>query len=123
MATVSVQLPFPPSVNNLFRTFIRPGQKFGRRVPTPKYNQWKGIAGLALRQQAPRSITGPITISFIFQRPDRRKRDIFNLVKALEDLLVTHKVIEDDSLVEDGHVTWGKVNGGGVRIEIDPFSP
>ena len=48
-------------------------------------------------------------------RPDRRRRDIDNIGKALLDLLVAHQVIEEDSRVVsldsiwDDNVTAGRV--------------
>jgi Holliday junction resolvase RusA-like endonuclease len=41
-------------------------------------------------------------------RPDKRKRDIGNLEKAISDILQASNVIVDDCLCEDLHMKWVK---------------
>jgi Holliday junction resolvase RusA-like endonuclease len=43
-----------------------------------------------------------------------------NLIKAAEDLLVTHDVIEDDSLCQEIHMAWSR-SVTGCRVEITPI--
>lgn len=95
-------LPFPPSVNNLFANRPR-----GGRYPTKAYRDWQTEAGwhLAMRRDR-RVLPGPYHILFEVGRPDRRKRDLSNLWKAPEDLLVKHGVIEDDSQVATLQFKW-----------------
>lgn len=104
-------IPFPPSVNGLFA-----GKK--RRFTSGAYKAWQEEAGKTLQLQSPLpAFSGPVSLTFRFGRPDKRRRDLFNLVKAPEDLLVKHGVIEDDSLVERGTVEWAEdVNGCLIEI-------
>ena len=113
-AYACILLPFPPTVNNLFVNSRRTGGRF----PSKSYTAWQAEAALALAQQNYPAMKGPVSIVFTFGRPDRRRRDVFNYVKAPEDLLVKHGVIEDDSLVEHGVVQWSE-HVIGVRIEIE----
>lgn len=55
-------------------------------------------------------IEGSYKAVFHFVRPDKRKRDLDNLLKAAMDVLVTAKVIEDDNLCEWLEARW--VNDG-----------
>ena len=49
--------------------------------------------------------------------PSKRKRDLSNLIKCSEDLLVDHGVIDDDSLVQDLRVYWAD-GVAGARVTI-----
>ena len=112
--TTVIMLPFPPSVNHLYA-----GKS--RRYVSKAYEAWIAEARFVLNGQTPLpQITGPVNLSFHFGRPDKRKRDVFNYVKAPEDFLVANKIIEDDSLVEKGTVEWAP-NVCGVVIEITPY--
>ena len=45
-----------------------------------------------------------------------KRRDLSNLLKALEDILVTHGVVEDDSLVQKIVIAWSQEPGAQVMI-------
>jgi hypothetical protein len=93
----------PPSVNDMFKN--RPGG----RAPTQAYKDWKGHAGWVLQSQRPHRVAGPTIIVANVER-NRYRGDIDNREKAILDLLVTHNVIDDDSLCEG--VSWGWTRGG-----------
>lgn len=99
---IRYELPFPPSVNNLFIN----SRKTGGRFPSPQYKEWRKAAGQAVLVQGRKHIRGKVNIAIGIMRPDRRRRDISNLMKAVEDLLVEMQVIEDDSLVEKISIQW-----------------
>lgn len=43
------------------------------------------------------NISYPINLKCVFYVPDRRKRDIVNLLNAIQDILVKYNVIADDN--------------------------
>src|SRR5262249_33814538 len=89
-----LDLPLAPSVNQLWRT----GR--GRIFRSAAYDAWRKEAGWALQAQRPGQVEGEVEISIALGRPDNRKRDLDNAAgKAVLDLLVLHRVIEDDSKV------------------------
>ena len=51
-------------------------------------------------------LTGDYAITIHAERPDRRKRDLGNLLKPIEDALVEAGVIEDDSKATNIHMAW-----------------
>ena len=108
-----IELPFPPSVNNLFVN----GRK--GRFPSQQYEDWKQEAGWILASQRPSKVKGAVVLSFWFNPPDKRKRDITNLLKAPEDLLVKHGIIEadDNTIVRAVHAGWSDLVQG-MKIEI-----
>lgn len=89
---MTYDLPVPPSSNNMFFNTGR-----GRAI-TPEYKAWKEEAGLMLRRQKPVAFVGLAEL-LIEVDPKRcgANSDISNRTKAVEDLLVDHGVLRDDS--------------------------
>lgn len=81
-------LTCPPSLNGLFKNV--PGK--GRRK-TKKYREWIKEAGWELVTQRPPPITGPYELSLVIPK---RRGDLDNYCKAVSDLLVRHKLVDDD---------------------------
>lgn len=61
-------------------------------------------------------VTTPVTVIYKFGKPDKRERDVFNLEKAVSDLLVSHGVIKDDTLIHRGIVEWEDIEGCDIVI-------
>lgn len=61
-----------------------------------------------LQMQRPIKFDGPVSVSFEFCAPDKRRRDGDNLQKALLDLLVTHQIIvaDDNRFVRETRMNW-----------------
>jgi Holliday junction resolvase RusA-like endonuclease len=111
---IVITLPFPPSTNNLFINTSR------GRIRSSKYDEWATEAGWELTRQRPSKVAGPVMLTFDFQsNRDKRKRDITNLLKAPEDLLVNFGVIEadDNTIVKEIRARWNK-DVVGVRVTI-----
>lgn len=94
----TVDLPVPPSTNNLF---VNVGK---RRIASDDYKAWRSIAGLRLNLQHAEKISGPVEIEIAV--PRNRRRDLGNYEKALTDFLVAHRCIDDDRNVERLTVAW-----------------
>lgn len=74
-----------------------------------EYSAWRKHAEWALQGQVKgKKITGEYTLEIAAVKPDKRRRDIGNLEKAVSDLLQKMKLIEDDYLCQDIHVYWAK---------------
>jgi len=114
--TTSIDLPFPPSVNNLFSNHRSSG-----RYPTKRYRDWQHAAGWQLAAQRPQRITGAYDVLFQVGRPDNRKRDLSNLWKAPSDLLVKHAVIDDDNLERRVVMEWAD-GLAGCRVVLTPVA-
>ena len=98
---IYLTLPFPPSANGIWR-----GGQGGRHYLSPKYKAWKQDAELDAKLQNKARISGPFAVQINAVRPDRRKRDIDNLIKPLIDLLVHCGVTDDDSEMQQITATW-----------------
>lgn len=118
MSPVIINLSFPPSTNNLFVNGLK------GRFPSQKYAEWILEAGWELTRQRPAKCVGPVCLSFEFQDGrDKRKRDVTNLLKAPEDLLVKHGIIEadDQTIVRKVNAAWSH-EVQGVRITIESIA-
>jgi crossover junction endodeoxyribonuclease RusA len=106
-------LPYPPSVNTLWR------HSGNRTYKTKRYTDWIEDAGRHLAQQEkPETIAHPVKVEMAIGRPDKRRRDIDNLTKGVLDILVHHKILEDDHWVHHLDVYWsGQVVGCQVIIK------
>lgn len=111
------KLPFPPSVNALYRNV--PGRG---RVKTQRYLTWLRAAGNEVLAQAPGqpSIRGAVSIAIAVYRPDKRRRDLGNLEKAVTDLLVTYAMIDDDRHVASLLLEWRAGEGSGIEVRAWP---
>jgi Holliday junction resolvase RusA-like endonuclease len=89
-------LPIPPSTNNLYLNARR------GRVIAPDYRQWKATAGKALTAAKVAPVHGNVDVSI--QVPRNNRRDVDNYAKAVLDLLVSHRVIDDDRHIQALHI-------------------
>jgi Holliday junction resolvase RusA-like endonuclease len=84
-------LPWPPQSNNMFAQ-----TRAGRRFISPAYQEWRDLAAAHLLGQRPVQMDCMVAVDILLTAPDKRKWDIDNRVKPIMDVLVVHKVIEDD---------------------------
>jgi crossover junction endodeoxyribonuclease RusA len=94
-ATMSFILPWPPSVNN----YLRHGRRGTYRTPQAKGYRELIRLGLAIKLTQGR-FTGFVRVSLECYPPDRRRRDIDNLLKVLLDSL-NGIAWDDDSQVKE----------------------
>lgn len=111
---IRLELPYPPSLNNLFINVARKG-----RVPSPGYRKWRDRATERLWTQRQKNITGPVQITVYLG--EHNKRDLDNCAKALIDFLVHHKLIDGDSCKTVRRIVleWAEVCG--AIVEVTPY--
>jgi crossover junction endodeoxyribonuclease RusA len=108
-----IALPMSPSTNNLFCGNGR------RRYRSKEYTAWIKEAGWRLSDQRPPQVAGRVSITIEVQEPKTKiRQDCTNRIKAVEDLLVAHSIIEGDDqrFVRNVTVRWAPVEG--VRVTI-----
>lgn len=114
MTIVSLEIPAPPSVNEMFRNVRGKG-----RVKTSAYLDWRGHAGWVLRSQRPERVPGRIVVLISVERMSNCA-DIDNRVKAIFDLLVSHGVIDDDRNVVGFAAAWAPAANKMARVLVMP---
>jgi len=111
---ISLVLPLPCSINAAYRNVLHVG-----RVKTAAYKNWLAEARLMTLVQPKGRIEGSYAIHVEIDRPDKRRRDLSNLLKTLEDFIVAQGYVEDDSLCDRIKMAWtDKIEGrpGPVRV-------
>jgi crossover junction endodeoxyribonuclease RusA len=110
----TIEVSLPPSVNQIWRSAR------GRVFRSKPYVAWLRQAGWQLAVQRPRLVAGPVDIVIAAGKPDRRRRDVDDLPKAILDLLTLHRVLEDDSQVMKLTASWdNSVPPGVVRVTVE----
>ena len=92
---MTVTLPYPPSVNNLYATVGR------RRVLSKDGRVFKSTVALEARRQGMRPLDGFVSVSVVIYRP-KRAGDLDNRIKALLDGL-KGVAFTDDEQVDEIH--------------------
>lgn len=101
---VEIALPRPPSVNRLWR------MGNGRMFKSAEYTAWIAKCFQSIQGAKVPSVLGKYKLMIRVARPDKRRRDIDNYIKAVSDFLQSAKIIQDDSLCEAVYCKW--VEGG-----------
>jgi crossover junction endodeoxyribonuclease RusA len=109
-------LPVPKS-----NRYVR--KKNGRVFRPPQVLHWEARALWEIRRQYDgESLKKPLAVEVYFFLPDRRKRDIDNMLKTLWDVLEKAGVVENDNLIQETRTV--KVYDGdthGTVVIIKPF--
>lgn len=112
---ITLSLPFPISVNSMYANVSGKG-----RIKSQRYRTWRSAAGWALKAAKQTPINGWFTVTIILYEKDNRKRDPDNFVKGVNDLLVEHKLIEDDSYCSSFSVERIRSNTSKCEVIIRP---
>jgi crossover junction endodeoxyribonuclease RusA len=112
-------LPWPPSVNTYWRHIVL-GGKFkkaqARVLLSEQGRRYQIDAFTALNQQrVPKgALKGRLAVSITAYPPDRRARDLDNLLKGTLDALKHSGTISDDGDIDILQVRRGPVRAGGM---------
>jgi crossover junction endodeoxyribonuclease RusA len=111
-----VELPYPPSVNHYWKSGR---DKRGRpmRYLSAAANDFKRIVGLLCGRK--NAFSGRVGVRVLVWTPDRRVRDLDNLLKGILDSISGAGVILDDCQVDEIHMRREGVHKGGyVRVWV-----
>lgn len=114
MAAKTLTLPWPPSVNGYWRSVG------GRQIMSKKARAYrKTVVDLVEPSSWPVfEATERLKVRYDVYPPDRRKRDISNLLKGMEDALTHAFVWEDDEQVDDIRIVRQRSEGKPGRVEV-----
>jgi crossover junction endodeoxyribonuclease RusA len=116
---LEMSLPWPPSVNHYWRHPTR-GALAGRHLISEEGRRYRNVVlTLAGVNQHDRQLAGSLGIEIKVHPPDRRKRDLDNILKALLDSITHAGVIVDDSCLDAiAIVRMPPVKAGRVDLTI-----
>lgn len=111
---LDLELPYPPSVNHYWR-------RVGARTLISRGGRaFRASVCSILAGRRVRPMEGPLDIAIDVHPPDRRRRDLDNIQKALLDALAHGGAYHDDSQI--GRLTVVRravVPGGKVRVRLE----
>jgi crossover junction endodeoxyribonuclease RusA len=112
---LNLTLPYPPSANKLWR-YVG-----GKPLKSAHYRAWLREAGLLVTLGVRANIIeGPYALYIRAGRPDQRRRDLDNLIKPLNDVLVEGGAVRDDSNCHKIEAVW-EPGTQGIRLMIMPM--
>lgn len=110
MGESAIFLPYPPSVNRIYNTYVRknkPVYSLHPKVLAYRYKVDSLVSEMRFRGILPeKKILGDISILMDFCPPDRSRRDLDNPVKALWDALQAAEVFENDVQIKYAAMKW-----------------
>lgn len=111
---ITLDLPKPPSLNNIFSNI--PGRG---RAKSKSYRTWRTHAALEIMRQGRPTMSGRYELEI---RHRRRPADLGNLEKAVSDILVHARVVEDDRKAERILMWWDDSLPQGIdcRVHVQP---
>ena len=114
---VEFELPYPPSVNHYWR-------RVGARTLISRGGRaFREAVCAILAACGVRPLAGPLEVEIVVYPPDRRRRDIDNVQKALLDALQHGGAYGDDSQIVRLSIEKGEpVEGGKTIVRIKEVS-
>jgi crossover junction endodeoxyribonuclease RusA len=115
---ITVTLPWPPSVNHYWRMghghvhVSTEGRRYRRDVGLSVFSQLGEVPCLA----------GRLALSVTASPPDKRRRDLDNVLKALQDSLSESFGFDDEQIDRLSVQRGSVVKGGRVEVTIEQVS-
>ena len=112
---IELTLPYPPSVNHYWR---RAGS---RTIVSAQGRRFRKQVAAELAFERVRRFDGRVAVRVIVHPPDRRRRDLDNVLKALLDALAQPGgAYRDDAQIDELEVLRGEVvTGGRVVVTVE----
>jgi len=109
-------LPWPPSVNNYWMS------SGNMRYISKRGRVFRQAVAEECATQGVRALEGRLAVHVALFPPDKRKRDVDNVLKALLDACEHAGCYESDSQIDELHIVRQEIRtGGGCTILIHPL--
>ena len=108
----------PPTVNNMYRS-----TRGGQRYKTKDCRYWQEDTVRLMKQHyTGQPNTSRLELVIEFKVKDKRRWDIDNRVKALQDCLISANILKDDSQIDSLHVTRSLSNTAGTHLCLSEYT-
>lgn len=110
---ITLTLPLPPTINTYY------GTHGNRRYIKPAGIAFRKAVAEIVASAAHKTLEGRVSLFAAIYPADRRKQDIDNRAKSLQDALTHAGVWLDDEQIDDLHLVRREViKGGQVKVVI-----
>ncbi len=111
-------LPWPPTVNTYWRHTVR--GKLATVYISQEGQAYRKAVNLCLAEHGVKTyeLEGDLRVEIEVFPPDRRKRDIDNLLKSLLDSLTHAQVWKDDNQISDLRIYRNPIIAGMVKVRV-----
>ena len=121
MSELVLVLPFPPSVNRYYRNVVIGGRP--RTLVSKDGRAFRATVEDICAIRRVSMLRGRVRVEVDVHAPDRRKRDLDNVLKSLLDALVHGGVLGDDEQIDHLVVRRGERDSVGfVRVAVSLLS-
>lgn len=120
LSMYQVLLPLPPTANQRLMPVYQKGHL--RLIKSTAYRKWQEACVYKVKSDLGQftQLTEDVHLTVIAHFPDRRTRDLDNLLKGTCDVLTMAGVYDDDSHITDIHIQRGEIfkNNGTLELQI-----
>lgn len=113
---LEIQLPWPPSTNRIWRNVVVRGRPQTLLSVEGRKFRAQAVQHCLVAKAAGKKLAGRLDVSLVAMAPDRRARDLDNVLKATLDALTHAGVWLDDSQIDQLSVSRGKITKGGCLV-------
>ena len=115
---IKLKLPYPPSVNHYW------GQVGSKKFLGKKGKEFREAVFLCSLNARQGVLNGRLEVKVYLYPPDKRKRDIDNVLKSLLDAMEHASIYENDSQIDKLCITRMEVAAGGYcEVTISQLLP
>lgn len=107
MPTLFLDLPLPPTINSYYQ------YRGHRRFVGEQGKKFKAQVAHIVSSQPIRFGNQKLVMLVVIHFRNRRKQDLSNRIKALEDAMVQANLFDDDSQIKEIHIKEGAIEKGG----------
>lgn len=109
---IELTLPWPPSTNTYYRNVA------GKMLISAKGREYRAaVADQVLIQRGAKLLAGRLAVVIVAHVPDRRRRDLDNMLKSALDSLTHAGVWVDDSQIDSLTISRGPM-GGMLKVSV-----
>ena len=112
---IEISLPWPPSINHYWRTAVIKGH--AQTYISAEGKHYRSLVWHAVKRHKLPTLLGRLNVHIVARPPDKRIRDLDNVLKSLLDALARADVYVDDGQIDVLYIRRSVPSSGGM-VEV-----